>query len=785
MNRCSTSLCAIALSVAFAACSSAPPESAQSPAASTSARYDATVRWTSFGVPHIKANDWGSLGYGFAYAVATDGVCILAREFIVVRGEQSKFFGPEEGRREADVFHKAIITEEALAQAAERAPREMRELQAGYIAGYNRYLADHPGDKLPASCRNQPWVRAIGAADLARMAIGVGIRYGVGRAQSAIASAAPPNVELKTTLLIPESEPLPADEQVFGSNAIALGKQATTNGRGMLLGNPHYPWSGPSRFHMAHLTIPGELDLMGVGLFTTQFVSIGFNHDVAWTHTVSTALRYTLYELELDAADPLTYRYAGATRKIKPRTVTIEARNAAGIVATEAHTIYESHLGPMIEDKELAWTRERAYAIRDSNLENNRGVEQYLKFGRATSVDELLSAMQTSQGVAWVNTIAADRHGKALYADLSVVPNVDEALIRRCASDSVKRWKEAPTVVLKASPECEWRIDPRAQQAGILPPQELPSLIRDDFVTNSNDSYWLSNPAQPLEGYSPIVGPERTARSLRTRAGLVMVDEVLRAQAGNKFDAERLQALLFNHRNYAAEIALDDILAICQGTVPGSCKAGSAECSHSHEIETACRTLAAWDRRQDVDSRGAQLWTEFWPLAEKVPNFWRTPFDVQDPVHTPSNVNKEDPAVRAGVAKSLAAAAKKLSDARIPLDAPWGDVQYAERKGEKIAIPGGLGNTGMFSMIVARLTPNKGYTPIITGNSWIQVVTWDDDGAVDARGLLTYSQSEEADSPHSADQTKLYSRGEWLKLPFSEEDIARDPAVRTMELRGD
>ena len=38
----------------------------------------------------------------------------------------------------------------------------------------------------------------------------------------------------------------------------------------------------------------------------------------------------------------------------------------------------------------------------------------------------------------------------------------------------------------------------------------------------------------------------------------------------------------------------------------------------------ACRTLAAWDRRQDVDSRGAQLWTEFWPLAEKVPNFWRT-----------------------------------------------------------------------------------------------------------------------------------------------------------------
>ena len=92
------------------------------------------------------------------------------------------------------------------------------------------------------------------------MTIGVGIRYGVGRAQAAIAQAAPPNVEVKTGWIEAPAEPLAANETLFGSNAIALGRLATTNGRGMLLGNPHYPWSGPSRFHMAHLTIPGELD---------------------------------------------------------------------------------------------------------------------------------------------------------------------------------------------------------------------------------------------------------------------------------------------------------------------------------------------------------------------------------------------------------------------------------------------------------------------------------------------------------------------------------------------
>jgi len=780
MNRLSMGFASALICLSLVGCGSAQQVAGPDATASQAiARYRSTIRWTAYGVPHIRADDWGSLGYGLAYAVATDGVCILAREFVVVRGEQAKFFGPGEGRREADVFHKATITEQAIGTVGERTPKEMAALQTGYVAGYNRFLADHRGDKLPASCRNQPWVKPIDQADLARLSIGVGIRYGIGRAQTAIANAAPPSVETKTSS-VAAAEPQLPDDALFGSNAVALGKLATVNGRGMLLGNPHYPWTGPSRFHMAHLTIPGQLDLMGVGLFTTQFVSIGFNRDVAWTHTVSTALRYTLYELDLDPTDPLMYRYAGNERRIAPRTVTIEVRTDDGRVANETHTIYVSHLGPMLEDKELPWTRERAYAIRDSNLENNRATEQYFKFGRATSVEDMLKAMQTSQGIAWVNTIAADRHGKALYADLSVVPNVDESLIKRCSSTAIRRWREASTVALKATPECEWRNDPRAQQAGILPPQELPWLIRDDYVTNSNDSYWLSNPKQPLEGFSPIIGAERSARSLRTRAGLAMVSEVLDARQQNKFDANRLQALLYNHRNFGAELALDNVLSICARESKQVALKGT-----SVDVSVACSTLAAWDRRQDVSSRGAQIWTEFWPLAEKAPNLWRTPFDVRDSARTPRDINVEDPAVRAAVMQALAQAAKKLNDAGIPLDAPWGSVQFKEVNGERIGVPGGLGNVGMFSVMQARFTDRKGYTPIVTGNSWMQVVAWDDAGNVDARGLLAYSQSQEEDSPHVADQTRLYSRGGWLKLPFTEQEIAQDPELRQIELAGE
>ena len=42
------------------------------------ARYSAEIRRTTMGVPHIKANDWGGLGYGYGYAQAQDNLCTMA-----------------------------------------------------------------------------------------------------------------------------------------------------------------------------------------------------------------------------------------------------------------------------------------------------------------------------------------------------------------------------------------------------------------------------------------------------------------------------------------------------------------------------------------------------------------------------------------------------------------------------------------------------------------------------------------------------------------------------------
>jgi hypothetical protein len=47
-------------------------------------------------------------------------------------------------------------------------------------------------------------------------------------------------------------------------------------------------------------------------------------------------------------------------------------------------------------------------------------------------VQDVREAMKNI-GTPWVNTLAADRNGNTLYADVSVVPDVDAAQLQRCA----------------------------------------------------------------------------------------------------------------------------------------------------------------------------------------------------------------------------------------------------------------------------------------------------------------------------------------------------------------
>ena len=732
---------AFSLSALMAAC--APDEGVSNNGVSDSTKETINVRWTEHGIPHITAQTWEGLGFGFAHSVAQNGVCVLAKELVTVNGELSKYFGAENGNVNSDAFHRALLNDAKIDEYLAASSADSNAMDSGYARGYNRYIDTH-ADQLPASCAGAEWVKPIDERDLARLAIGVGIRYGLGRVTDQIATATP-NQAIASLKPID----LSLDVEKIGSNAYAFGSELTDTGRGILLGNPHYPWQGPSRFHMAHLTLPGEIDFMGVGLIATPRLAIGFNETIAWSHTVSTALRFTFFRLDLVPGNPMLYLVGDQERPIEAIKVAVET--ATGI---ENRTVYLTHLGPVVAGPSTPWNDKHVYVMRDVNYENYRSGDQYAAMQRATDVTQLKQALADHQGAAFVNTIAADKAGGALYADMSAIPNVSVDLIARCAVDQSAGTRI--TTLNGSDPSCDWQIDESAAAPGLMPPSQQPNLITTTYAGNSNDSYWLSNPSMRLEGYSPIIGDENAQRTLRTRSGLKFVEEVL--NAGEKFDQATVENLLFTHRHYGAELFLDEALEVC---------------ADDPTLAEACAVLANWDRRQTVESRGAHIFNEFFAETNQLSAHYAVPFDNADPVHTPRGLKVSETATREAIVTALHVAVDRITDAGIALDARWGDVQFEIRNGEKIGIPGGDGRAGMFSVISARFDgDNGGYTPIVTGNSYIQSVTWNEDGSPSARAILTYSQSPEPDSPFYADQTKIYSQSQWIEMPFTDEQIA-------------
>ena len=137
----------------------------------------------------------------------------------------------------------------------------------------------------------------------------------------------------------------------IGSNAVALGPDATANGKGMLLGNPHFPWDGSERFYESQLTIPGKINVEGGSLLGVPIINIGHTDNLAWSHTVSTAYRFTPFELTLVPGDPHSYLYDGQIRADdRAENVTVQVRNPDNSVTPQTRTLYSSHHGPIFTD---------------------------------------------------------------------------------------------------------------------------------------------------------------------------------------------------------------------------------------------------------------------------------------------------------------------------------------------------------------------------------------------------------------------------------------------------
>lgn len=766
--------------------------------------YSAQIERTQYGTAHITADDWGSLGFGQGYAFAEDRFCLLIDQITKVRSQRSRYFGPgEEGENlETDFAYLALGVIDKAPGMIAALSEEGRDLLNGYVAGYNQYLADTGVDNLPAECAGKDYVQPIDADSLMAFYLDIAMLAGSRNFLDAIANAAPPGAAtLGATSNVLEGR------ESFGaaSNGIAVGGDLSSNGRGVLLANPHLPWQGELKFNNVHLTIPGELDTAGVSLSGAFGVQIGFNENLAWTHTTSPSNQFIIYTLDLVPGDPTRYFFGDEERDMTATDYSIDVLQPDGSLAAQGRTMYSSEYGPMLDLSTtfgVAWNNAAGYTMFDMNADNGAFLDTILAQSRAQSVLELREVYRNVGGIPWNHTMATDSTGQTFYADSTLVPKLSDAgeaafrALVESESPSLTQIAFAAGVVALNGSDPVFAIDydDSATLPGMIPFSEAPQMLRRDFVANANDSYWLTNPAEPLSVTSLRYGDTETPRSMRTRMGLTQLE------GAANLDRQAMEDLLFANRSYTEELWRTSVTNNCLQfpTYPSS--SGAVV-----DISAACQALNNWDGVYNLDSIGAIVNREVFSTVGSTglfgtESYFTQAFDPQDPVATPSGLSL------AGVdylLEQMADAVLRLQEAGIAVDAPLGDHQFTLKGDQRIPIHGGAQTSdGAFNISVYRTSLNTSLLPTIApegeliteatnlttdgylinyGGSFIMAVEFTDDGPV-ADAILAYSQSDDPNSPHYADQTELLSSKTWRALPFSRAQIEADPMLTSSQV---
>jgi acyl-homoserine-lactone acylase len=761
--------------------------------------YEADIRWTTHGVAHIRAADWGGLGFGQGWACARDHLPTLADQIVKVRSERARFHGPgAEGEHLASDFGYLVLGVHERAAALRAAqPDHIRQLVSGYTAGYNAQVREAvAGATLPDWCAGAEWIRPIDELDLyaylgdvTLLGSGRNLVQIIGRAEA----PGPDGPHPPSPMSALGAGDLPA------SNGWALGGDATASGHGIVMANPHFPWGGEARFWECHLTIPGELDVYGVSLLGTPGVQMGFNEHVAWTHTFSLGNRFTLSRIDLVPGAPTTYRYGAGEREMVPTRHTVTAA-VDGELTTVERTLWSTHIGPMVNLPLLGWGLETGFTYRDANLDNTAVLQQFLAMGQASSLDEFQAAFARIQGMPWVNTLAADRTGRAWYIDASATPNLSpeaqERFRRRVDEDLVAAllYENRVPLLDGSDPGDDWLDDPAAPRPGVVAHEHFPQLERRDYVANANDSHWLTNPAHPLEGYSVFHGFERTPRSLRTRQNIQVPAAF--AESGDATVESVLDAVLDN-RSLSADLLREQVVERCR-------RAGSIEVGGTTvDLAEAADILASWDGCFELDSVGAVLWRETvagFSLAELKDRgrLFAVGFDPDDPVATPRDLASPVEGLPDPAAMAVAEAVAALRGAGVAPDAALGTVQWAQRGPQRVPVHGGGEGDGVLNILApvgalasATLEPGPprpapvGERTVRTGlgdggyqctygTSFLMAVELTDDGPR-GLGLLAYGQSGDTRSEHHVDGTRAYADKALRPLLFTDADIEADP----------
>lgn len=786
------------------------PALAQELDAAKSGGYVATIRRTSYGIPHITARDLPSAAYGQGYAVAEDHICTLADQFVKLRSERAKYFGRGDFdfNLESDFGYLALDLRARARQAVDLQDAGTRAIARGFVAGYNRYVQRN-SENLPSMCRGAAWVTKIDEVDLYAHILDLALLGPTRALLFAVGAAQPPG---STARVARASDELPNVRTKLASNGWAFGSANSKTGRGALLANPHFPWGGELKFHEVHLTVPGTMDVYGVSLLGVPSVMIGFNEKLAWTLTFSASQQAAIYTLELDPADPTRYRIDGRWRAMTKRDVSVEVAGEGPVGRTVYAT--KDH-GPMISLPGFGWDAQFATALAPANIDSYTTLRQFVRMNTATDLRSFKNALAEERGLPWVNVMYSDRSGNAFYADASRVfqlsPDVLAELGERLSVDFTTQLLWQLGLVLLDGTTSTTSFRDRNGRSKIIPFRNAPQVTRTDFVQNANNAYPFTNPAHVFGEHSLLyIGTQEIPRP-RTRLALqLLTDRGASAPSGSdlKWTREEITSAAMGGDAIIANQLRDSVVARCQA-------AGTVQIDgQSVDLGPACSALAGWDKRVNLDSRGVAMWREFLSEFDEAAIIDQGPLfaigaDPSDPINTPRDLTPAPASGDDPILVALGRALQRLQSASIDPAVRLDGVQFLWN-GDKIPVPGSVEFEGglnatevnpswLDSSLTAETLPplpplprrpeqlqtgltEEGYL-YTYGATFMMALEFTADGPR-ANAVLIYGQSGDPESPHYFDQIDLYLNKQWRPIQFREADIASDATLTSSQVEG-
>ncbi|MET0554773.1 MAG: penicillin acylase family protein [Vicinamibacteria bacterium] len=365
---------------------------------------DVTVRRDAYGVPHIRASSVPDLMRAQGYVTAQDRLWqmdVLRRRAL---GELAEAFG--EGLLPADREMRTLGLNRAAREAERLLPPDVAEAMDAYAAGVDAYIQAHP---LPLEFRllryrPRPWTRvdtlAVGKL-LARDLAG-GWEQEVYRALYSDRLPADVQAVLYPTrfpddrILFGHDGPAPpgaGEETARGSNNWVVSGAHTASGKPLLANDPHLGLGVPSIWAAVHLQAP-DFDVAGVTLPGAPGVVIGRNRHIAWGCTNVHDDAVDLYAEERDPARPDFFRAGGGWERATVVDEVIRVRTSAlgSGLRDVRHPVTITRHGPLVEIHGRLW------ALRWPGIERSLELTAFLRLDRARNWDEFKGALETYPG---------------------------------------------------------------------------------------------------------------------------------------------------------------------------------------------------------------------------------------------------------------------------------------------------------------------------------------------------------------------------------------------------